>query len=415
MSLSGSQSSVKFVTINGIQGVTKTSKVIDYTIELESLILKRIELNSTIPHHFAKLLTVRHIQRKGVRVPQMTMARVDAEEEFNDLIRRNLKKSLANGVETVISLACITLCACEKLRREIGVVHNDLHTSNILIVKTEQEMVEFEFDGTKYKYKTFGYLPVIIDFGYSFVSGEKMLAPPFCMDIGYATDEPDFLADARVLLTKISSAMRKYNGHRDGMSRRAPTNENGKKFIEMVETMFGPIKLDENGWFPTDHFCCVIDELLDVIFDEMKDTKGVFNDDAKEAEDLINLIISQLHPPTDDDFAPDTDARIKDDANALTTFKAFKEEAMMVAQFSSVGVVKQLALVKEWLSTSIENIEKKNPNHVAAARACKLVVESFKPIVYDIIRINRKEKKTEYAKLTVSNTLDVLQKLNELV
>lgn len=144
--------------------------------------------------------------------------------------------------------------------------------------------------------------------------------------------------------------------------------------------------------------------------------KGVFDDDANEAEDLMNLFIAQIHPPPQvATFDTNNAARISDDAHALATFKAFKAEALALTKFASVGAVKQLGMIKDWLSTSIENIEKKSPEFAKAAKACKLVAEAFKPIIYDVIQINRKQKRDEYAKLAVENTLDVLDKITALI
>ena len=49
-------------------------------------------------------------------------------------------------------------------QKTLGFVHNDLHSNNIMYVKTDKEWVWYKVDGEVYKVPTYGYLLKIIDF-----------------------------------------------------------------------------------------------------------------------------------------------------------------------------------------------------------------------------------------------------------
>jgi hypothetical protein len=62
------------------------------------------------------------------------------------------------------------LFALAYAQRTIGLTHNDLHSNNIMYVKTEKEYLHYKMDGNTFKVPTFGYLIKIIDFERSIAS-----------------------------------------------------------------------------------------------------------------------------------------------------------------------------------------------------------------------------------------------------
>jgi hypothetical protein len=49
-------------------------------------------------------------------------------------------------------------------QRNFGFIHNDLHSNNVMYVKTDKEFLHYNCNGTFYKLPTYGYLIKIIDF-----------------------------------------------------------------------------------------------------------------------------------------------------------------------------------------------------------------------------------------------------------
>lgn len=85
------------------------------------------------------------------------------------------------------------------------IVHNDLHKDNIMLRSTDVVIDRYVFgDGQTFEYETYGYEPVIIDFGLAFTGGSKMRMNPLytwnvgCEQIAMAIDNIvcDFAADA---------------------------------------------------------------------------------------------------------------------------------------------------------------------------------------------------------------------------
>ena len=53
------------------------------------------------------------------------------------------------------------------LQDRLNLTHNDLHSSNIMFQKTDKEFIYFNIKGEKYKFKTYGKIVKIIDYGRS--------------------------------------------------------------------------------------------------------------------------------------------------------------------------------------------------------------------------------------------------------
>ena len=70
----------------------------------------------------------------------------------------------------------ITLVAYQKIFK---LTHNDLHTNNIMIKKTDKEYIYYKYDNIYYKVKTYGKIYKIIDFGRSIYYYNSKL---FCSD-----------------------------------------------------------------------------------------------------------------------------------------------------------------------------------------------------------------------------------------
>jgi hypothetical protein len=74
-------------------------------------------------------------------------------------------------------------------QKTFGLTHNDLHTNNIMYVKTNKQHLYYQVGGKQYKIKTFGKIYKIIDFGraiYSF-NGNVICSDSFSQNGDAAT------------------------------------------------------------------------------------------------------------------------------------------------------------------------------------------------------------------------------------
>jgi len=79
---------------------------------------------------------------------------------------------LMSDSDTNKHLAWITqvIFALAYAQRNFGFIHNDLHSNNVMYVKTDQEFLYYNCNGIFYKVPTFGYLIKIIDFERGLIS-----------------------------------------------------------------------------------------------------------------------------------------------------------------------------------------------------------------------------------------------------
>lgn len=85
------------------------------------------------------------------------------------LVKPNISKTFLNSL--ILQICCAILAA----QQNANFVHNDLHANNILIIKCEKNLkivYRLLINGIEkiYVVPTFGYIPVIIDYGYSYSS-----------------------------------------------------------------------------------------------------------------------------------------------------------------------------------------------------------------------------------------------------
>ena len=272
------------------------------------------------------------------------------------------------------NLCCITLCALEYARRKIGIVHNDLHTSNVMITHTEKNEAIFDFGEKKYKFKTYGYLPVIIDFGFAHIEGRVMGSfQNSC--IGYSIEEQDLLADARILLTTAN--------------------------YKHVHELFGSLDLTADGWFTKHTFCnvynelynigCIkissrVDALLTLIASKMGDLSVHVDKEPCSLTCHFNnkiehVVFSDDEEELDDEEEERRDTYVKEDKTPIC---------------KCTEKVKQLM------------IELNDKNKVITNSCINRAVDAFKPFFTRSLAHNRALKKELYASLTVKNNLDVV-------
>lgn len=120
----------------------------------------------------------------------------------------------------VISLLKQTLMGILIAQQYNGFTHYDLHSENILIQKCSYNDVYVWYDrakGVPYVVPSLGYVPRIIDYGFSYsdaVKGGPHTTPLDFMKEGYMSFRTDKFADFRILLTSMMEEMyycRKYN------------------------------------------------------------------------------------------------------------------------------------------------------------------------------------------------------------
>lgn len=122
--------------------------------------------------------------------------------------------------------------------------HYDLHSKNILMRKCKYDTVFVYILDTDNQFcvPTYGYYPVIIDYGFSYSSDldDRPLWKPLAhTDIGFTTDRFDPVADMKLFLVSVSYELR----------RSRPTSSMCNKIRRLVKKLFYVLDIDwGSGW-----------------------------------------------------------------------------------------------------------------------------------------------------------------------
>ncbi len=95
-----------------------------------------------------------------------TLSNVPVQLTVMEKCEGTLYELMCEHTSTTEHMAWLTqvLFALTFAQRTFGFVHNDLHSNNIMYVKTDKEHLFYKVDGQSYKVPTYGYLIKIIDF-----------------------------------------------------------------------------------------------------------------------------------------------------------------------------------------------------------------------------------------------------------
>jgi len=292
---------------NGISVVIKTSKNVDFMIELETEILSRLtDLNSP---HFCNLMGFLAIS-PGDRRFKLILKEI-SHDGLNDTLANLI---FENKVNLVAMINCLTQTMCAIIQFEqLGITHYDLHADNVMINNTNFDVhVYITPENDTIAIETFGITPVIIDFGMAYLPYSKYKATNMFCSNGFTTSMNDPLIDCRLLLMSTtrdfkdlfkkefpkSYSARMKNISNEERNAAEKLNKNIifiKKYIKQINKNFKPLCLKENGWFQKDYFPSVNEELVEIMPIKLKRASGILK--YKNFEWLLELLQHELVLP----------------------------------------------------------------------------------------------------------------------
>jgi hypothetical protein len=217
-----------------------------------------------------------------------------------------------------------TLIASEALR----FTHYDLHSNNILIKKCPINSVFLYIldENRTYLVPTYGYYPIIIDFGFSFnknCEGKPMFGPLAHTDIGFIPSTYDQHSDSKLFLTSVSHEMEKYKDC-----------EVSQKFRSLVVNVYKNCDIDlECGWDDTEG-TSISDQLLKKMKGQFKRSKFFSKHGHHVVDMLQSLVILPLkHRETSDN--------VEDLTGCIITELA-KIEREITSEFYIMYIVKNI-------------------------------------------------------------------------
>jgi hypothetical protein len=291
--------------------------------------------------------------------------------------------------------------------------HYDLHSNNIMIKKCNKNLVFiFKYDDdNQFSVPTHGYYPVIIDYGFSYISDmeDKPLWTSLAhTEVGFMSDRFDWVADPKLFLISVS----------DEIKNKRKTSKS-KKFRRIVRNIFYPLKIDvECGWDDEEEKGAT-DYVLEML-ETYNDTSKIFKDFDYYCIDIIQSLI--ILPLQEQDYK-----------NMGSVFKAFLKEWVKIEneisnEFYNIYILKELVniarnirpdyLKKETREDAILIFQKniynainkvsafcnpKNINFEKLLCALLLLAENIEGMLYEIIETRMSVKQKQYDKLPLQS------------
>ena len=305
----------KFFTKCGIQGVAgilkdkkdrsyvfKFSKKNDHLIEHEQLIMSSLnELSSFCPHfcrtfgilsceiapkHSYKTNPFKASSKDTIIKKDVIIQELIDGVKFSELIRnRTISEEILLSIVKQILLAILIA------QNEKYFVHNDLHSNNIIIKQCNSDaLFLYVLDAdNQFCIPTFGYYPIIIDYGFSYCGDmeDKALLPTLIhTEAGFMSNMFDRFSDFKMFL--ISTI--------DEINIIRPS-EKTKELWSFVKKIFKPLNVDfKTGW-DNIRTTSVTETITDFFYEVIEEDDSIFYTDGTHCVDIIqSLIILPLEP-----------------------------------------------------------------------------------------------------------------------
>lgn len=239
--------------------VAKKSRFVDFVIELEYNAWCKLKWLKCV--HFCPIFSYSPTQIIMKEITHMYNGNA-VQNTMGDIIGLSMfpPEALYNCI--IQALHAIVIL------QECSITHYDLHCDNIMIGNTPYDIHVYDNYGHYETVETFGIVPVIIDFGMSYVEGSEFNATIASNSNGFTTYMFDHLIDARLLLMTARKDVKNAQDVPDAIF---------TQFINQVEFLFKTNSgLKNNGWFRQNTFFDLNKYLLKLYPDVLnKKTRGV--------------------------------------------------------------------------------------------------------------------------------------------
>ena len=351
--------------------VYKISKYLNFTADHEHQVMESLGKMKNYSIHFPHPVGVFEknidINFKKAENPfrettNMFPAQVCIMEDLEDSVKfSNFIRNPDVPDEIIFSQLKQLLLAILFAQKDCDFSHYDLHSSNVLIKKCPFDTVHvYKLDEENiFSVPTYGYYPVIIDFGFSHVKeldNGDILSPLDYSNIGYTTNLFDSIADAKVLMVSMAYEV----------SERRPDGKYTKVFDNIVKNLFHELRIEwDCGWDKYDKLTA-IDKISKTLVDYTS-TSDLFSNVEFFCYDLAQYMIEYPLQP-------------KDVSDLKKSFKMFiKEFNKLESDFSNNFY--RLYLMKS-IVISAKQIKERYRKGTERAECIRL----FKNVIFDEVR-----------------------------
>lgn len=322
--------------------------------------------------------------------------------------------------DIVMSIVKQTLMATIIGGEHLKFTHYDMHSNNVLVKKCQPNTAFFYIldDNRTYLVPTYGYYPVIIDFGFSFSNnneGKPIGSALAHTNVGFISSGYDQNADAKLFLTSVSHEMKKYK-----------KSEISTQFRELIKNIYEKCNIDlECGWDNREDSPSISDYILKKVNNQFKRSKFFKN----QGHHIVDLMQALVELPI---YKRKTDDNIDDLAGVLVT-EFSKIEKEISSEFYNIYIMKNmiqstinnrgLYIDKETREQAIQNFKNDvlktidslvnfcNPKINWEKLLCCLLCISkcIENICYEKLKKLISIKKADYNNMRLKNTTEIFE------
>jgi len=322
--------------------------------------------------------------------------------------------------EIIMSIIKQTLMATIIAGEHTKFTHYDMHSNNVLIKKCQPNTAFFYIldDNRTYLVPTYGYYPVIIDFGFSFSSnneGKPIGSALAHTNVGFMSSGYDQNADPKLFLTSVSHEMKKYK-----------KSEISTQFRELIKRIYEKCDVDlDCGWDNREDSPSISEYILKKMNGQFKRSKFFKN----QGHHIVDLMQALVELPV---YKRKTEDEIDDLAGVLVT-EFYKIEKEISSEFYNMYIMKNmidstiknrsLYIEKETREKAVQNFKNDilktidslvkfcNPKINWEKLLCCLLCISkcIENICYEKLKKLMSIKKADYNNMRLKNTTEIFE------
>jgi hypothetical protein len=405
--------------------VFKISQYINYLVNHETIVMKGLNDISKFCPHFCKSIgtITAEIEPKvkessnpfnvkskyPIRTEVLLSEYIDNSCKFYNYIRSD--KIHEDVLYSTIKQVLIGISIAQKKK---SFSHYDLHSFNVMMKRCNKDVVFLYAldEENQFCIPTLGHYPVIIDFGFSYISDMEdgpLWASMAHTDVGFMSDRFDWVADPKLFLVTVSEEIKNKR-----------KTKKAKRLRRIVKNIFYPLNIDwESGWDDLEDKGA-LDYVLNMV-KEYNTSSQLFEEYDHYCMDLIqSLIILPIEEQSYTNINKSYTAWLKewvkieneisnpfynlyilkgviDAARNARSYYMLKSTSAIAIKMFKDQIYERLGQVSKFCIPKNINFEK---------MLCSLLVFSrnVEGILYDVITPRMYDKQKEYNKMPLQST-----------
>lgn len=303
--------------------------------------------------------------------------------------------------------------------------HYDLHSNNVIMKKCNKNTsILYVIDEkTQILVPTFGYCPMIIDYGFSYadsMKGQPLWPSMGHTNVGFMSNMYDEISDYKLFLITMAQELYSYR-----------KTKKAKRFKKIVEYIYSNLSVDwESGWDTHDEHSA--SDIVTELIGKISKNSRLFKKYDHYCMDLLQALIItpieyQNFEKINDSFGLFLQEFIKieneigDDFYNLFVLKNIIEIAIECRPSYVVKQTQQraISMFKIKIGECIDSISKycslKDVNYDKMLCGLLYFGRSSEGVLYDVIKEIMEKKRQEYKTMPVQNSTSILKMIDETI